>query len=993
MGLRIKSSRKFKLGHNLATLMAVFALVFQPVSGFVAGQLASAAPVTQVVYDSSVIQTSTTNFSSTGIQSHSSATTQYNEFGDRVILAGNARILETVSFALSSWPIQAGANSVSWCESNAGKCTDRGFLYPMTLGVYSGTDASKIDSFTQEVFIPWRPAGDESCPVATGAPHLGWLQGGECYNHGGIISYAAFNVAGEGLIVPNDVIFSVSWNTRNYGYEPTGVAGPIDAVNLAWRNSSTHGVSVGTDQNAGQMYMQNNSSAFRAVDWGTPFNTAMRVTATTDAAAPTVRVNLNRESFVNTGAWVNQSTNPEIQANDENGLSRIELFKEGSSAPSHVWNANGDKNRRANISFLGDGKYTIVAHDISGNASQPFVINLDKTDPTTTLVVPTGLAGNVFTVSGVAEDNMALNRVFVQLVHRDTGVRYGGTTINLIPNGQGPAAWSKEYNATSLGLPEGDYAAHVQAVDMAGNRYDNGWSANFTLDKTAPNSPVLSVKAEANGAALTSGGFTNRYDIVTSWDKPDGDPVRYLYTYWNNIDGNKWKDDNRYELSRTSLSARGSFTEGEGTHYLQVFAFDEAGNKSASDVFEITYDKTPPQAVITAPTGEVDITKPFTISGTYSDSLSGVGRLHLYVSANEQTISQPFIVPDSQLNSTNGTFTYTLTQDDLDRLATSSLNLVSGDEFTVRANVFDRANNWANFEQQFNVVDPVVTGDYFTVHADHLGVGFSIDRFIGATKVEVELFDADNNPIAKNTGETAAMKNTLNSYSGQLSSPFYIPGQANDLFWNFGAADWRSVTPAYAVVTVFYGDNKQISSDRIDFVDTNTDRPLENYAALISTLPVLPAKEAGLKEVPAGNNGGPDESSTARGGGDDSTGDDTVALGVTPLANTFGRPAGGIPGILGASDNFFGTAANPAVANQANDDGAESVDVLGETTEADEGEIQGSLLDDTEVEEGCASFLGLCWYWWVLIVVAVITAAVLIRRAISTNESEHPRGL
>lgn len=62
-------------------------------------------------------------------------------------------------------------------------------------------------------------------------------------------------------------------------------------------------------------------------------------------------------------------------------------------------------------------------------------------------------------------------------------------------------------------------------------------------------------------------------------------------------------------------------------------------------------------------------------------------------------------------------------------------------------------------------------------------------------------------------------------------------------------------------------------------------------------------------------------------------------------------------------------------------------DVVAQT---DEGEIQGSLVDDTEVEEGCASFLGLCWYWWVLIVAAVITLAVLIRRAAATNEAEAP---
>lgn len=106
--------------------------------------------------------------------------------------------------------------------------------------------------------------------------------------------------------------------------------------------------------------------------------------------------------------------------------------------------------------------------------------------PDTTLVVhknSANLVGAEFTVSGDAIAAGGLNRVYVQLVHRETSTRYGGTTINLI--GQGTSAsWSRLYKAAADGLPEGTYAAHVAVVDMAGRVTDVGWTDNFVLDKT-----------------------------------------------------------------------------------------------------------------------------------------------------------------------------------------------------------------------------------------------------------------------------------------------------------------------------------------------------------------------------------------------------------------------------------------------------------------------------------------------------------------------------
>lgn len=528
----------------------------------------------------------------------------YTKLGDQPELAGSARQLDTVSFNMSNWTLREDQQlplAGAWCDNNHGKCTDEGFTYPMTAKVYSEDASMVLGEVTQEVFVPWRPAGDSTCAPTANGPSSnrehGWKVGEQCIDESGISFIASFDFSDQKLIVPDKAVYSISYNTRVAGSQPTGVQSPIDKVNVSL-NGNTANAAVGRDLSTGHMYANYNSGSFVALGWGTGYNLGLRVTATTDAAAPTVRVNLNRESFVNTGAYVNQSRNPEIQAADENGLDRIEVYKEGVATPVNAWNnLGGVKERRANIRFLADGKYTIVTHDISGNASKPFTINLDKTDPLTTLVTPVGLAGNTFTVSGEASDNMALNRVYVQLIHRETNKRYAGTTINLIPQGAGPYTWERTFDATELNLPEGTYSAHVSVTDRAGNTSSAGWSDNFTLDKVKP---VIKVNLDRDryiNSGDTTGKVQNpeieaqdaRLDRIELWK--DGTPT-----------GNVWTTDN------TTRRAKIGFL-GEGTYVIK--AFDKAGNQS--DEFEVKVDNTAPVV------GSIDQTatqNSITISGT-----------------------------------------------------------------------------------------------------------------------------------------------------------------------------------------------------------------------------------------------------------------------------------------------------------------------------------------------------------------------------------------
>lgn len=144
------------------------------------------------------------------------------------------------------------------------------------------------------------------------------------------------------------------------------------------------------------------------------------------------------------------------------------------------------------------------------------------------------------------------------------------------------------------GSPEATYKWRVRAIDA--NGIQGTWSeyAYVTVDKTAPAAPVLSAQTSA-GAALTSGGYTKDYSITANWTQPLGSPVKYLYKYWNVIPGNPYDAVHPYVVETTSTTSSGVFNQGQGIHFMQIFAVDAAGNISAgSNVFQVNYDATKP---------------------------------------------------------------------------------------------------------------------------------------------------------------------------------------------------------------------------------------------------------------------------------------------------------------------------------------------------------------------------------------------------------------
>lgn len=275
----------------------------------------------------------------------------------------------------------------------------------------------------------------------------------------------------------------------------------------------------------------------------------------------------------------------------------------------HRFTYDSSKGKSFKIDWLGDGEYRVQAFDSSENNSSLLVFAIDTTDPTTTLNAPAGgsLVGNIFTIDGEAIDNIALNRVYLQLVHRESSQRYAGTTIHLSGVSD---TWSRTFDATALGLPEGTYAAHVSVVDNGGNTSSVGWSDNFQLDKTAPVTYF-----QVQPPALVSGDFSTRLRV-------QGETGMINKSIYFNTEDAENLCFSRNSEHRNLDAVCDSTQLPDGVHTLIGVGVDEAGNRTVVESNPFTVDNTNPEVTLNA-VPEV-LSGTVTFSGTASDATSGL---------------------------------------------------------------------------------------------------------------------------------------------------------------------------------------------------------------------------------------------------------------------------------------------------------------------------------------------------------------------------------
>ena len=242
--MNVTSARRH-FGARARRALAIFASTSLAFGAAVVTATPAGAATGPAVY-SAVPAPSPPNVPSIGFQA-----TQTDEFGDEVGLVSHATPLATARVLMSSWGCESGTWNGGDCATTPGLT----FSVPITFNVYAVNNSvsppapgALLGSRTQTFAIPYRPSASASCTTAGQ-----WFSGGSCYN--GLAVPITFDFSsGPQVALPAQVIWTVSFNTTNYGPSPIGTSAcsvtpqgcGYDSLNVGL-NTSPPGPSVGTD--------------------------------------------------------------------------------------------------------------------------------------------------------------------------------------------------------------------------------------------------------------------------------------------------------------------------------------------------------------------------------------------------------------------------------------------------------------------------------------------------------------------------------------------------------------------------------------------------------------------------------------------------------------------------------------------------------------------------------------------------------------------------
>jgi hypothetical protein len=196
------------------------------------------------------------NVPSIGFEAYST-----NELGDLVALGGTARTLQSMSVLFSSW----GCESGHWYSGDCSTTPGATFSVPLTFTIYAdsgGTPGAVLATLTQTVAIAYRPSASAICVDTNGDPDGRWYNKADklCYN--GLPQTVKMTLSSSAPL-PDQVIWSVKYDTTHYGYSPIGEAAPCftsgggcgyDSLNIGMY-SFQNAPFVGTDLDEDQIFV------------------------------------------------------------------------------------------------------------------------------------------------------------------------------------------------------------------------------------------------------------------------------------------------------------------------------------------------------------------------------------------------------------------------------------------------------------------------------------------------------------------------------------------------------------------------------------------------------------------------------------------------------------------------------------------------------------------------------------------------------------------
>lgn len=233
------------------------ALVFLIVAMLVVAMPAASATVVgdEVAYDSFPV-TLPGNYPSLGFQA-----TQTDQFGDHVsFAAGTSRHLKTISVGMSSWACESGEWNLFTCSTTPGAT----FSHPITLNVFAVDDSGAnpavgalLASKTTTFDMPYRPSADDVNCTAANAGKWYHEASATCMN--GLAFEITFDFSLADVVLPDEVILGVAYNTQTWGESPTGVAGPYTALNVGL--GGVEPANVGTNPDADDVFWDTHTAS------------------------------------------------------------------------------------------------------------------------------------------------------------------------------------------------------------------------------------------------------------------------------------------------------------------------------------------------------------------------------------------------------------------------------------------------------------------------------------------------------------------------------------------------------------------------------------------------------------------------------------------------------------------------------------------------------------------------------------------------------------
>ena len=114
------------------------------------------------------------------------------------------------------------------------------FSQPITLKIYDAANTTTpIATSTKTFDVPYRLSASPKCLAGDPDRPGGWFQPSSKTCKNGLTNDVTFNFSN--VMLPETVVYEISYDTSHYGPNPRQVAGPYDSLNVAITNAPSVG--------------------------------------------------------------------------------------------------------------------------------------------------------------------------------------------------------------------------------------------------------------------------------------------------------------------------------------------------------------------------------------------------------------------------------------------------------------------------------------------------------------------------------------------------------------------------------------------------------------------------------------------------------------------------------------------------------------------------------------------------------------------------------